>query len=129
MSSTEVIEEWTVCFGGECEKHWVQKMLKLGFFHCHAFKLSPGGQFYVAVNPTRSHTDINLLPVSEENFNELTKGGLFVKVICKIDVMNDRGHLCRFNCVEVIKSLLGVSSFWTWTPYQLYKELKNGRYI
>lgn len=125
MSSAKIIEEWYICFGGECEKHWVQKILKPGFFHCWAFKLSPGGQFYITVNATRSHTDIDLLPVTSENFAELTKGYKFVKVIVNIDVQKDRGHLCRFNCVEQVKSLIGLSEFWTWTPYQLYKRLTN----
>ena len=122
----EIIEEWTICFGGRCEKHWVQKLLKIGYYHCYAFKLSPGGQFYIVVNPVRSHTHIDLLPVNEDTFNELTNCTKFVKVICSINVNNDRGHFCRFNCVEMVKSLIGVSSFWTWTPYQLYRRLKNG---
>jgi len=121
-----IIEEWYVCFGGDCQKHWVQRLLKRGFFHCFAFKLSPGGQFYIVISATRSHTVVDLLPVNEDNFNELTNEYKFVKVIAEIDVLKDRGHLCRFNCVEQVKSLLGISEFWTWTPYQLYERLKNG---
>lgn len=124
--SDSVIEEWYICFGGDCQKHWVQKLLRIGYFHCYAFKRSPGGQFYIKVDPTKSHTDIDLLPVNEDNFNKLTNCHKFVKVIVSIDTKKDRGHFCRFNCVEQIKSLIGLSEFWTWTPYQLYKRLKNG---
>ncbi len=126
MSSGEIIEEWTVCFGGDCQKHWVQRLLKKGFYHCYAFKLSPGGQFYIKVDATKSHTDIDLIPLNQDNFEMLTDCNKFVKVIISIDTKKDRGHLCRFNCVEQVKSLLGISEFWTWTPYQLYKRLKNG---
>jgi len=125
-SDNEITEEWYVCFGGKCEKHWVQKLLRVGFYHCYAFKLSPGGQFYIVVNPVRSHTDIDLLPVNDENFNKLTNCTKFVKVICNINADKDRGHVCRFNCVEMIKSLIGVSSFWTWTPLQLYRSINHG---
>jgi len=121
----EIIEEWAVCFSGDCQKHWVQRFLKKGFLHCFAFKLSPGGQFFIVVNATRSHTHIDLLPVNKENLAKLTKGCKFVKVITKIDALQDRGHFCRFNCVEQVKALLGISEFWTWTPYQLYRRLKK----
>ena len=126
MSSDKIIEEWIICFGGDCQKHWVQRLLKPGYFHCFAFKLSPGGQFYIVINGTRSHTHVDLLPANDDNFNKLTNDYKFVKVIAEIDVLKDRGHLCRFNCVEQVKSLLGLSEFWTWTPYQLYKRLQNG---
>ena len=125
--SNEIIEEWYICFGGDCQKHWVQKLLKKGFFHCYAFKLSPGGQFYIEVNGMKSHTHIDLLTVNDDNFNKLTNGTKFIKVIATIDTKKDRGHICRFNCVEQVKSLLGLSEFWTWTPYQLYMRLTDGK--
>lgn len=128
MCSDKIIEEWIICFGGKCAKHWIQKLLKPGFYHCYAFKLSPGGQFYIVAECTRSHTSIDLLPANQDNFDILTNGVKFVRVITEIDAKKDRGHLCRFNCVEQVKSLLGISSFWTWTPFQLYKGLKNGNW-
>lgn len=75
--------------------------------------------------PMRSHLHLDLVPVSDDNFVELTKCNKFVKVIVDIDTKVDRGHLCRFNCVEVVKSLIGMKSFWTFTPYQLYKKLRR----
>ncbi len=127
MSLDSTIEEWYVCFDGVDNKHWIQRYLKKGFYHCYAFKESPGGKFYIVVNATRSHTDVDLLLINDDNFNKLTNVNKFVRVIVSIDTKKDRGHLCRFNCVEQVKSLLGISEFWTWTPYQLYKRLiKNG---
>jgi len=122
MSLVE-IEEWYICFKDVPTKHWVQRFLKKGFYHCYAFKLSPGGQFLMVAEPMRSHLHIDLVPANDENLNILLDCNKYVKVIVKIDTAKDRGHFCRFNCVEVVKSLIGLKSFWTFTPYQLYKEL------
>lgn len=123
MSSDDVIEEWYVCFKSVSTKHWVQRLLKPGFYHCYAFKESPGGQFLMLVDPMRSHVDFDLLPNNKENIAKMTNCNKFVRVIVKYDLSKDRGNFCRFNCVEVVKSLLGMKSFWTFTPWQLYKRL------
>lgn len=119
----DVIEEWYVCFKDVPNKHWIQRFIKNGFGHCYAFKESPGGQFLIIAEPMRSHLDIDIIPNNKANFEQLTKCNKLVKVIIKYDLTKDRGHFCRFNCVEVVKSLIGVNSFWTFTPYQLYKRL------
>ena len=69
---------------------------------------------------------IDLVPADNENYKALTEGVTFVNVVATIDLRKDRGHICRINCVEIIKSFLGINSFFTFTPYQLYKRLKNG---
>jgi len=123
MSSVEVVEEWHVCFKDVDEKHWVQLVLEKGFSHCYAFKESPGGQFIMLVEPMRSHLDIDLLPNNEESLAKIMDCNKVVTVVVTYDLTKDRGHICRFNCVEVVKSLIGIDSFWTWTPHQLYKRL------
>ena len=119
----ELIEEWYVCFSNAKYNHWIQRILKTGYEHCYAFKVSPGGQFYITLNPTYSHLDVDLLPVTDENFNILTNGVKFVKVIVKYNPTQKRGGICHFNCVEVVKSLIGVKGFFIFTPYQLYKRV------
>ena len=119
----DIIEEWYVCFKDVPNKHWIHIFLETGFGHCYAFKESPGGQFLIIAEPMRSHLDIDIIPNNKLNIEQLTNCNKFVKVIVKYDLTKDRGHLCRFNCVEVVKSLIGVYSFWTFTPYQLYKRL------
>lgn len=119
-------EEWVVCFSKASQKHWVQKFLHKDFQHCYAFKLSPGGKFFMLVDPIRSYTMVDLIPASNEAFEELTENVTFLTVIATIDLMKDRGHFCRFNCVEMVKALIGLKSFWTFTPRQLYRRLKNG---
>lgn len=119
----EVVEEWFVCFKDVGRKHWVQKFLKTGYQHCYAFKTSPGGQFLVIAEPMRSHLDIDIVQLNDDNLNKLLDCTEYVQVVVSYDLTKDRGHFCRFNCVEVVKSLIGLKSFWTFTPYQLYKRL------
>ena len=42
-----------------------------------------------------------------------------------IDSMQSRWTLCVFNCVEVVKALLGIKNFFILTPYQLFKYLRG----
>ncbi len=119
----DVIEEWHVGFKDVPNKHWVQRFLKDGFRHSYAFKESPGGQFLIVVEPMRSHIDIDVVPNNKENLAKMTNCNKLVRVIVKYDLTKDRGHFCRFNCVEAVKSLLGMKSFLTFTPWQLYKRL------
>ena len=121
--NNDVIEEWWVCFKDVPNKHWIQRFLKKGFYHCYAFKESPGGQFIMLVDPMRSHVDVDLIPNNDDNLTKMTNSCKVVKVIVRYDLKKDRGHFCRFNCVEVVKSLIGIKSFWTFTPWQLYKRL------
>lgn len=119
-------EQWTVCFSKAIRKHWVQRFLHKDFQHCYAFKISPGGKFFIIVDPIRSYTVVDLVPATEEEFKALTENVTFLNIVATIDLNNDRGHFCRINCVEVVKSFLGLKSFWTFTPFQLYRKLKNG---
>jgi len=119
-------EIWTVCFSKAANKHWVQRFLHKDFQHCYAFKKSPGGQFFLIVDPIRSYTVVDMVPANEEEFKLLTENVTFLTVVATIDLTKDRGHFCRFNCVEMIKALIGLKSFWTFTPKQLYRKLKNG---
>jgi len=126
MSSVNVVE-WYICFKDVEESHWFQKYLKKGFKHCYAFSLSPGGSFYQVVDPARAYTLIDLYPVNDEIFAELTNCHEYVKIVKVIDRESHRGTICHFNCVEVVKSLIGMASFFTFTPYQLYRKLKDER--
>lgn len=126
MSSDKVIEEWFVCFEDAEPKHWLQRFMKPGFKHVMAFKYSPGGKFLIVVEPLFSHTSIDLIEATPENVAIMKLGCKVVTVITEHELSFDRGGICRFNCVEVVKSLLGIKSFFTFTPYQLYRRLTDG---
>ena len=126
INPISAVDEWHICFTDvDINKHWVQNFFKPGFYHCYAFKESAGGQFLLIIDPSQSHINVDMVPKNAENLAKLTDCHKVLKVVVKYELLRDRGHLCRFNCVEVIKALLGLKSFLTFTPYQLYKRIIN----
>jgi hypothetical protein len=121
-------EEYFIVFQEAESKHWVQRFLKQGFSHCWAYKRSPGGQFWIVIDPMQSHLHIDLIDI-DTKLHELHKDATILRISNRIDVSRERGHLCRFTCVEVVKCLLGIKSPLAFTPYQLYKRLQYGRFI
>lgn len=127
--TTATIEDYFIIFTNTRHKHWLLKRLRNKFQHVFAVKKSAGGEFWIVINPIISHTHVSIVPISHYP----TIGALLfdpansvvIPVTAKI-TDNERYTLCVFNCVEVIKSLLGIRAFWTWTPYQLYRYLKKG---
>lgn len=130
QGQTETVE-WFVVFTRSELKTWVMRLLNPDFRHVYAMKKSEGGQFWMVVNPLRSHTHVTLELVDNYPHPRLYSGedAVIVPIRTKIDKMNNRHTLCVFNCVEVVKSLLGIKSFWTWTPYQLYKKLMRCSHV
>jgi hypothetical protein len=120
------IQEYYIIFTSSKHDNWMIRMLTAPFQHVYAIKKSPGKQFWIIVNPLVTHTDIDIKPVKEySNIRMLTqKGDKIIKV--KANIKNkERWTFCVINCVEVVKSLLGIRSFWTFTPRQLYKYLRG----
>lgn len=119
--------EWFVIFNESQLDHWLLKRLPKKFQHCYAMKKSDGGQFWVVVNPMSSHTSVTMELVDDYPHPRLYAGIDSVIVPIRVTVVTDRYRhtLCVFNCVEVVKSLLGICDFWLWTPHQLYKRLRG----
>lgn len=100
------------------------KWLKPDFSHVYAMKKSPGGQFWIVINPLLACLESELLCVDQYPHPRSFAGiGAIVIPVRAIIKEKPRWTLCVFNCVEVIKALLGIRAFWVWTPYQLYKYL------
>ena len=120
----EVVDYYIV-FTGSNLKHWVMKWLHPTIKHVYAIKLSQGGHYWQIINPLSSHTDIDLIPVDYyPNIRDYVGvDAVVLPVKSFIDKEVPRYAICVFNCVEVIKSLLGINEFSIFTPYQLYKYL------
>lgn len=71
-----------------------------------------------------THLDVRTHLVSEfPTIRDLAgKDAHIVPVVYDIK-MRHRGHLCLFNCVEVVKAVLGIKKPFIFTPYQLYRFL------
>ena len=124
---TNQVEEYYVVFDTAHFDYWFSKRMKKGFTHCYAIKKSKGGYFWHIINPTRGSLELNLVPI--EDYPTIRDcvgyGPTIVSVKAIIDTQRFRGTICLFNCVEVVKALLGIKDMWLWTPYQLYKYLRR----
>ena len=104
------------------------KFLKKDFKHVYAVKESPGKKFWLIVDPMVSHTGVDLKAKTQycDIKMFMKKNDKCIKIVSKITPGQERWSFCVINCVEIVKSLIGLRSFWTMTPYQLYKKLKRG---
>lgn len=127
-----VIEEYYVVFTSSKHDHWLIQKQPDNFQHVYAVKKSIGGRFWIIINPVVSHTHVDILPVMEYPHIRLVVEDQHNDVILPVSAFierKERHTLCIINCVEIVKSLLGIRAFWVWTPYQLYKYLiKRGQH-
>ena len=120
--------EWFVIFTRSKKKTWFLKWLKKDFSHVYAMTLSPGKQFWIVVNPISAFLDYELLMVDKYPHPRLyAEQGAVILPVKAIIPEQERWTLCIFNCVEVVKALLGIRAFWIFTPWQLYKHLTKRR--
>jgi len=120
--------ECYVVFTGSNLKNPVMRFLDEKIKHVYVIQRSPGDQFWIVINPIASHTQVELLTVDNFPHPRTITGddAVIVPVKSYISLKKQRFTLCVFNCVEVVKSLIGVRNFWIFTPYQLYKYLMRG---
>lgn len=102
------------------------RMLEPPFQHVYAMKKSQGGQFWIVVNPLSEYTEVDMIPVSEYPHIRLYTGEDAVILPVESNIKHkERWTLCVINCVEIVKSLLGIRAFWVFTPKQLYNYLTS----
>jgi len=123
------IEHWYVIFKPSDLKHWIFNWLNPEFQHCYAVKESPGKEFWIIVDGKNCSTDVRLeSKLDYPHIRCLAPDSVILSIKAIIHPENYRYTLCIFNCVELVKSVLGIKAFWCWTPYQLYKGLRDGRF-
>ena len=125
--STETEAEWMIVFCKAKGTNIVTPFLQEGFTHCYAMKKSEGGLMWHIVDSMMSHLTIEMQTVDNYPHARAYAGrdAVILPVTAKIDINKMRGTLGIFNCVEVVKALLGIKETWVWTPYQLFKYLKG----
>lgn len=119
--------ELFVIFTGSQMNHWLIKRLMPMFQHCYTMQKTPGGAFWIIVNPKSAFTSVTIETVDDYPHPRLYSGreSVILPVRTVVKEMQPRHTLCIFNCVEVVKSLLGIRDFWLLTPRQLYKRLSR----
>ena len=127
--SEEVTEEWSIVFSNAKGETIITPFLQDGFQHCYAMKRTEGGLMWHIVDCSRSHLIVSLETVDKYPHPRAYAGrdSVIIPVSATIDVKKMRGTLGIFNCVEVVKAVLGIKETWIWTPYQLFKYLKGYR--
>lgn len=125
--SESTTEEWYVVFTDSKYNNVLTPFLTEGFHHVYAMQKTEGGIMWHIINPMRSHIHVDLEPVDKYPHPRVYAGddAIILPIKAIIDTSRFRGTLGVFNCVEVIKGLLGIREFWIWTPYQLYKHLRG----
>ena len=117
-------EKYYIVFTASKHNNWMVNMLKPPFQHVYAVKKSKGGQFWIIINPLASHTEVDMVSIAEYPHIRLYTGEDAVILPVTATMRHkDRWSLCVINCVEIVKSLLGIRSFWIFTPKQLYNYL------
>lgn len=108
--------------------HWIWRFVDKDIGHVYAVQDLDDYQWLV-IQPRLNMTNIEIL--SKYDFPVIgTIAGRDDKILhVNVDVGPQvRGCVNWFTCVEQIKALIGVKSFWTLTPKQLYCGLIGGKY-
>lgn len=124
--STKQVVEWAIVFMDSKYRVPIFYWLQPGFKHVFAMKKSPGGEFWMVIDPLRSHTDVLLIPGREKTARDYAgEDAVILTVKAKIDPAKPRWTIGLVDCVEVVKSLVGIRSHFVHTPYQLYRYLRR----
>lgn len=125
--SKEVTEDWYIVFSNSNYKNILSPFLQDGFQHVYAMKKTTGEIMWHIIDGTQSHLHLTLEPMADYPHARAYAGDdtVILPVTAIIDVKQMRGTLGIFNCVEVVKAVLGIKEALVWTPYQLYKYLKG----
>lgn len=125
--------EWYVVFTESGYSSRFMRLLRPGFRHCYAMKKTEGGNFWQIINPRLTYLDVGQVLVSRYPTVRDYAGedAVILNIESSTEGSKPRGMLCWFNCVEVIKAVLGVKQFFVFTPWQLYNYLRinHGRRI
>lgn len=117
---------WSVVFSKTNKYHWLLSRLK-GHQHCFAMAKSPGGSYWIVINPSWFNITVTQLFVDDFPTPE-SYWGEEVEVIqhnVKIEEITNNVFFGFFTCVSVIKRLLGINKRFIITPNQLCRYLKN----
>jgi hypothetical protein len=109
-----------VIFQDSDYKHWFLRYVKPGFRHC--FIAFQHEDEWLVIDPVDSCIKAGIVDKLEEYAEQSAK---ILHFSIEIDPKLYRGGLCWFTCVEVVKAYMGIKSFWTFTPWQLYKLLRR----
>lgn len=95
--------------------------LKEGFSHVLVVIHKPYAD--VLIDPRIGYTEVTVYPPN----TDFSNWGEKITVTVEAEVARLRGIFGLLNCVEQVKAFLGIRDKFIFTPYQLYRKLKNGQ--
>ncbi len=120
--------EWYLIFSEAKYDHWIWRFVDKDIGHVYAVKSLNDYQWLV-VQPRVNMTDMHILLKSQYPVIRAIADKDDKIIKAKVNVKPKvRGLLNWFTCVEQVKALIGVRSFWTITPKQLYNGLLENKY-
>lgn len=119
-----ISEDWYLIFTGSKLEHWLMPFLQPSFKHCLMVREDAGLWQIVS----RAHCYLNVETKFVDDYphiRQLYPNAVILPVTTSIDPDKPQYHLGINSCVDVCKGLLGISAFWIFTPWQLYKHVKR----
>lgn len=99
------------------------RWLKEGFRHCYVAR-NDYGKVWTVIQDGWTHTDVSTHLVEDYPTPELLAGEGATVVPVDYNIGKGfRGHFCFYNCVELVKAVLGIQKPFILTPHQLYRYL------
>jgi len=124
-------QKWYVVFEPAGRKQWFHRFLEKDFTHCYLMTKSEAGLFWIIINPAWEtiHIDYRLV----ETFPNARDYAGDHAIIVEYETSIQQGFIgCQLGiltCVDLAKRVLGIKSYKIWTPYQLYRRLRDGRIL
>ena len=115
--------EILVVFVGHAEcrcLHW----LKQGFKHCFVALCIDGK--WVVCDSLKNYIEVSLINLpSDFSLSEFYRSRGYTVIIGHAQHHRTRSAIMPeiFTCVAVVKRIIGLRSFWTFTPWQLFRRL------
>jgi hypothetical protein len=116
--------QWTLVFTESAYDHWSMRWLHPRMRHVYAIRRE--GDYWLKVDSGGNLLSTTLLSLEDyPHIRDYTGNKATLVHVWSTPILTHRGGWCYFNCVEVCKALLGIKSFLTFTPYQLFRRLTN----
>lgn len=113
-----------VVFGGDADLRWL-RVLRPGFRHC--FAVLKSGEYWVIYNPLSNGTEVEIWPDEHEETLRawLAQNGYRVVDDAVRPLRPASLPWAPYTCVEAVKRVLGLRAPGVFTPWQLYRYLRN----
>lgn len=109
-------------FSGQTD-FWWQRLMKPGFRHCGVL-IEVGGN-WIVLEPLAACLEVRVLPGASPSslIRMLRRRHLVAIETAVVPIVGSVLFPGPFTCVEAVKRVLGIRTFWVQTPWQLYKKI------